>query len=105
MTTWTTGATGWALMDVTGAFVSWPCAGTRGPDRAWEPEGARVFATREAARKAARAMGHGLRVVQLVSVAEWDRQDGPQAVPMATVEAATKAKRRARDARRREAVA
>jgi hypothetical protein len=104
MTTWTSGKAGWAVMDAEGRFLTQPDAigVLRG---CWEPEGARLFRSRDAARKAAAAMGHGLKVVQLVSPEQWDRQYGPQSVPMAAVAAVEKSKRRARDARRRGQVA
>ena len=64
MATWTTGATGWALMDAAGNFV----AAAGGP--AWEPEGALTYRSRAAARAAAK--GRGLRLVRLLSVAQWE---------------------------------
>jgi hypothetical protein len=98
MVTFTTAATGWAILSPDGRFLT-------GRGLCWEPEGAAVFVSRAFARDMLRRLPAGCRVVQLVSVAEWDRQYGPQAVPMADVAAAAKAKRRTRDARRREAVA
>jgi hypothetical protein len=98
MTTWTSGQAGWAILSPDGRFLT-------GRGLCWEPEGAAVFTSRAKARDLLKRLPAGCRVVQLVSVAEWDQQYGPQAVRMADVAAAEKAKRRARDARRREAVA
>jgi hypothetical protein len=98
MTTWTGHKAGWAIMGPDGRFLT-------GRGLCWEPEGAALFTSRAKARDLLQRLPAGCRVVQLVSVAEWDQQYGPQAVPMAEVQAAEKAKRRARDARRRAAVA
>jgi hypothetical protein len=98
MTTYTTAATGWAILSPDGRFLT-------GRGLCWEPEGAAVFTSRAKTRGMLKRLPAGCRVVQLVSVAQWDQQYGPQAVPLADVAAAERAKRRARDARRREAVA
>jgi hypothetical protein len=59
-------------MDADGRFVTLPGTGTMGPDRGWDPEEARVLPSRDAARKAAKLLGGGLKVVQLLSVAQWE---------------------------------